>query len=121
MMPSDREKFSKLTQCVAVEFCGRLRRNCGAILVDISILSALSDGHLRGRARPGLNLMSSDREKFSKSTHQCVAWETCCCLRSNCDAILIDNSSLSALSDGHVRGCAQSGITFDAHISGDAQ
>ena len=85
-------------------------------LIDISILSALSDGHVRGRARSGINtthiyqVMPSDRDNFSKIIHRCVALEICRSLRSYCDAILIDISILSALSDGHVRGRARPGI-----------
>jgi len=55
-MPSDRDKLSKLTcQCVAVEYGRSLRRNCDAILIDISVLLAFSDGHVRGNARSGIN------------------------------------------------------------------
>jgi len=45
----------KLTQCVSVELWRSLRSNCDAILTDISILSAFSNGHLRGKTRSGKN------------------------------------------------------------------
>ena len=106
-----------------MKFCLSLRSNCDDISIDISILSALTDSHVRGRARPGLNyllhiyqVMPSDRENFSKIFRLFVALEICRSLRSNCDAILTDISILSTLSDGHVRGRARPGMNYDTFI-----
>jgi len=52
---NDRQKFSKLTYCVAVENCRSLCSNCDAILTDIPILSPLPERHVRGKARSDNN------------------------------------------------------------------